>query len=60
MASARVKVASDGRTSADFLIIARTDSRTGLDEALRAAAMRIPAPAPTSFSSRRRRPRKKW
>jgi 2-methylisocitrate lyase-like PEP mutase family enzyme len=37
MVSARVKVASDSRTSADFLIIARTDSRTGLglDEALR-------------------------
>jgi 2-methylisocitrate lyase-like PEP mutase family enzyme len=34
---AKFKVASDSRSSADFLIIARTDSRTslGLDEALR-------------------------
>lgn len=34
---AKIKVASDSRSSADFLIIARTDSRTslGLDEALR-------------------------
>jgi 2-methylisocitrate lyase-like PEP mutase family enzyme len=33
----KIKVANDSRTSADFLIIARTDSRTGLglDEALR-------------------------
>ncbi len=33
----KIKVASDSRSSADFLIIARTDSRTslGLDEALR-------------------------
>lgn len=35
----KIKVASDSRSSADFLIIARTDSRTalGLDEALRRA-----------------------
>lgn len=34
---AKIKVACDSRSSADFLIIARTDSRTalGLDEALR-------------------------
>ena len=34
---AKIKVASDSRSSKDFLIIARTDSRTslGLDEALR-------------------------
>ncbi|MFT4794240.1 MAG: 2-methylisocitrate lyase-like PEP mutase family enzyme [Paracoccaceae bacterium] len=34
---AKIKVANDARSSADFLIIARTDSRTslGLDEALR-------------------------
>lgn len=34
---AKIRVANDARTSADFLIIARTDSRTtlGLDEALR-------------------------
>ena len=34
---AKIKVASDSRSSSDFLIIARTDSRTslGLDEALR-------------------------
>ena len=36
---AKIKVAVDSRSSADFLIIARTDSRTsmGLDEALRRA-----------------------
>lgn len=35
----KIKVASDARSSADFLIIARTDARTalGLDEALRRA-----------------------
>ena len=35
----KIQVASDARTSADFLIIARTDARTslGLDEALRRA-----------------------
>ena len=35
--TAKIKVASDSRSSKDFLIIARTDSRTslGLDEALR-------------------------
>lgn len=34
---AKIKVASDNRSSSDFLIIARTDSRTslGMDEALR-------------------------
>lgn len=36
---AKIRVAADSRSSADFLIIARTDSRTsmGLDEALRRA-----------------------
>lgn len=36
---AKIRVAADSRTSEDFLIIARTDSRTslGLDEALRRA-----------------------
>jgi 2-methylisocitrate lyase-like PEP mutase family enzyme len=35
----RIKVANDARSSADFLIVARTDARTslGLDEALRRA-----------------------
>ncbi len=35
----KIKVASDARSSADFLIVARTDARTslGLDEALRRA-----------------------
>src|SRR5690606_25329910 len=35
----KIKVASDARSSTDFLIIARTDARTtqGLDEALRRA-----------------------
>lgn len=47
----KIRVASDSRSSADFLIIARTDSRTehGLDEALRRANMYSAAGADVIF-----------
>lgn len=47
----KIKVASDSRSSADFLIIARTDSRTalGLDEALRRVDMYSDAGADILF-----------
>ena len=47
----KIKVASDSRSSADFLIIARTDSRTalGLDEAMRRANLYADAGADVIF-----------
>lgn len=47
----KIRVASDSRSSTDFLIIARTDSRTelGLDEALRRANMYSAAGADVIF-----------
>lgn len=47
----KIKVASDARSSADFLIIARTDARTslGLDEALRRGEMYAKAGADILF-----------
>jgi 2,3-dimethylmalate lyase len=52
----KIKVASDARSSKDFLILARTDalSSLGLDEALRRGEA-TPRPAATSSSSRARR-----
>ena len=48
---AKIKVASDNRSSEDFLIIARTDSRTtlGLDEALRRGEAFVEAGADVVF-----------
>jgi 2-methylisocitrate lyase-like PEP mutase family enzyme len=48
---AKIKVASDARASADFLIIARTDARSalGLDEALRRGAAYAAAGADILF-----------
>jgi len=48
---AKIRVASDNRSSADFLIIARTDSRTtlGLDEALRRGEAFVDAGADVVF-----------
>jgi 2-methylisocitrate lyase-like PEP mutase family enzyme len=48
---AKIKVASDARSSADFLIIARTDARSslGLDEALRRGAAYAKAGADILF-----------
>ena len=47
----KIKVATDSRSSADFLVIARTDSRTtlGLDEALRRGAAYAKAGADIVF-----------
>ena len=47
----KIKVASDARSSADFLILARTDARTmfGLDEALRRAEAYVKAGADIIF-----------
>src|SRR5262249_18726376 len=47
----KIKVASDARSSRDFLILARTDARTsvGLDEALRRAEAYIKAGADAIF-----------
>jgi 2,3-dimethylmalate lyase len=49
--AAKVRVARDSRTSADFLIIARTDARTshGLDEALRRAELYLKSGADVLF-----------
>ena len=51
----RIEVAVESRRSADFLVIARTDARTGLgmDEALQARQGLRRRPARTSCSSRR-------
>ena len=57
----KIRVACEARSSADFLIIARTDARTtlGLDEALRRADAYAEA-APTSSSWKARRARRRW
>jgi 2-methylisocitrate lyase-like PEP mutase family enzyme len=49
--AAKVRVARDSRSSADFLIIARTDARTalGLDEALRRAELYLESGADVLF-----------
>jgi 2-methylisocitrate lyase-like PEP mutase family enzyme len=49
--AAKVRVARDSRSSADFLIVARTDARTslGLDEALRRADAYLQAGADVLF-----------
>jgi 2-methylisocitrate lyase-like PEP mutase family enzyme len=49
--AAKVRVARDSRSSADFLIVARTDARTslGLDEALRRAEAYLKAGADVLF-----------
>lgn len=49
--AAKIKVAVEARTSADFLIVARTDARTslGLDEALRRAELYAKAGADVLF-----------
>ena len=49
--AAKVRVARDSRSSADFLIVARTDARTalGLDEALRRAEAYLAAGADVLF-----------
>jgi 2-methylisocitrate lyase-like PEP mutase family enzyme len=49
--AAKLRVARDSRSSADFLIVARTDARTalGLDEALRRAEVYLEAGADVLF-----------
>ena len=49
--AAKVRVARDSRSSADFLVVARTDARTalGLDEALRRAEAYLAAGADVLF-----------
>jgi 2-methylisocitrate lyase-like PEP mutase family enzyme len=49
--AAKVRVARDSRSSADFLIVARTDARTslGLDEALRRAELYLESGADVLF-----------
>jgi 2-methylisocitrate lyase-like PEP mutase family enzyme len=49
--AAKVRVARDSRSSADFLIVARTDARTslGLDEALRRAELYLKSGADVLF-----------
>jgi 2-methylisocitrate lyase-like PEP mutase family enzyme len=49
--AAKVRVARDSRSSADFLVIARTDARTslGLDEALRRAELYLKSGADVLF-----------
>ena len=57
----KIKVASDSRSSADFLIIARTDSRTalGLDEAMRRANLYADAGADVIFVESHRHPHRR-